>query len=202
MGTFSTHWGILRHQQYVEAQKLVSVEQGIRSIRNFLLPTVCFISYTVKCHKSNGTKLYNRQFGYVQYVHVSRKCIIFLGQLWKDWNAHFWTLTHLGWYKTTLKNIYRWERLVHVNYLWKVKIEYRVYVKSTGPLKWIECWYSQWQSQIQTHSPSSGCRVHHLVSARPWWSAWLGHLCFQCGISLVALDSGFFFHHMTMLSLG
>lgn len=36
---------MLRHKDWL------SVEQGIRPVRNFLLPTVSFQSYIVKCHK-------------------------------------------------------------------------------------------------------------------------------------------------------
>lgn len=56
---------------------------------------VSFISYSVKCHKINGTKLYNRESGCIQYVHVISK--------YSQVNNYeriempiFGTVTHLG----------------------------------------------------------------------------------------------------------
>lgn len=102
-------WGISRPTEaYLDINSMLRHRdwfkywQGIRSIihRNFLLPMVSFISYSVKCHKINGTKLYNRESGCIRYVHVISK----YSQVRKDRNAYFWNCeTHLGEYKTTQK---------------------------------------------------------------------------------------------------
>lgn len=58
-----------------------------------------FISYSVKCHIINGTKLYHRESGCIQYVQSLANILRYE----RIEMPIFGTVTHLGEYKTTQK---------------------------------------------------------------------------------------------------